>query len=160
MATVSITPDQDSVLGEIFIAAPPMRVFDALTDPNQLPQWWGQNGRYRLTTCHNDIRPGGRWESVGLGSDGKEFVASGEYVEVSPPHRLVYTWKGDWDGGAPSVVHWDLASSGDGTMVKLRHSGFAAHPEAGKRYSGGWPSVLGWMKAFVEKDENVDTRRG
>ncbi len=33
MATVAITPDQDTVFGEIFIAAPPARVFEAITDP-------------------------------------------------------------------------------------------------------------------------------
>lgn len=37
MATVAITPDQDVVTGEIFIAAPPARVFQAITDPNQMP---------------------------------------------------------------------------------------------------------------------------
>jgi uncharacterized protein YndB with AHSA1/START domain len=38
MATIEVTPDQDVITGEIFIAAPPERVFQAITDPNQMPQ--------------------------------------------------------------------------------------------------------------------------
>jgi hypothetical protein len=42
MATITVSPAQDAVTGEIFIAAPPERVFRALTDPKQAPQWWGK----------------------------------------------------------------------------------------------------------------------
>jgi uncharacterized protein YndB with AHSA1/START domain len=42
MATTAITPDQNSVVGEIFIAAPPERVFQAISDPKQMPLWWGR----------------------------------------------------------------------------------------------------------------------
>jgi uncharacterized protein YndB with AHSA1/START domain len=38
MATVAVTPDQDAVVAEIFIAAPPERVFQAITDPDQMPR--------------------------------------------------------------------------------------------------------------------------
>ena len=44
MATATITPGQDAVVAEIFIAAPPARVFQAISDPTQLPKWWGQSG--------------------------------------------------------------------------------------------------------------------
>src|SRR5438128_2273740 len=46
MATIATTSDQDTVVEEIFIAAAPARVFDAITDPNQMPQWWGRQGIY------------------------------------------------------------------------------------------------------------------
>ncbi len=44
MATAKITPDNNTVLAEIFIAAPPDRVFQALTDPAQMPLWVGSKG--------------------------------------------------------------------------------------------------------------------
>lgn len=159
MATIVVTPDQDAVMGEIHIAAPPERIFQALTDPNQLAQWWGQTGLYRLTDCRADVRPGGTWQSIGVSADGQPFQTSGEYLEVDPPHLLVYTWLADWDGGTKSTVRFEFTPSGDGTLVKLRHSGFATQPETGKHYSGGWPTVLGWMQSFVEKGETVDTRK-
>ena len=37
---------------------------------------------YRLTECKADVRPGGKWSSVGVGADGKSFVVDGEYLEI------------------------------------------------------------------------------
>lgn len=61
MTTANITPDGDTILAEVFIAAPPERVFAALTDPRQMLEWWGQKGMYRCTQFHTDVRPGGKW---------------------------------------------------------------------------------------------------
>jgi hypothetical protein len=47
---------------------------------------------------------------------------------------------------------------GTGTMVKLRHTGFAGEPKAALGHSEGWKRVLDWMQAFVEKGETVDSR--
>jgi uncharacterized protein YndB with AHSA1/START domain len=41
MATSAVTPDNDAVVAEVFIAAPPERVFQAITDPNQMPPMVG-----------------------------------------------------------------------------------------------------------------------
>ena len=60
MATAAVTPDNDAVLAEVFIAAPPERVFQAITDPQQMPLWWGQQGLYRVTEWKADVRPGGQ----------------------------------------------------------------------------------------------------
>jgi uncharacterized protein YndB with AHSA1/START domain len=88
MATVAITPDQDVVTAEIFIAAPPARVFAAITDPYQMPKWWGQQGMYKITEWKGDLRPGGKWSSVGVSVDGSSFRVGGEYLEVDPPRTL------------------------------------------------------------------------
>ncbi len=58
-ATMRVTPDQ--------IAAPPDRVFEALVDPGQILQWWGQVGVYRCTKFASDLRRGGQWRSAGVG---------------------------------------------------------------------------------------------
>jgi uncharacterized protein YndB with AHSA1/START domain len=141
MATVAITPDQESVMAEIFIAAPPERVFQAITDPNQLPLWWGQEGKYRITECQADLRPGGKWSCAGVGADGMSFRVDGEYLEVDPPRLLVHTWIASYSGISKTVVRWELEPRtvhglhrgppkiGMGTMVKLRHDGFAGIPK-------------------------------
>jgi len=100
MATVAITPDQDKITAEIFIAAPPERVFPAITDPQQMPKWWGQQGMYRITEWTGDLRPGGKWTSLGVGADGVSFRVEGEYLEVDPPRLLTYTWIASWSGSA------------------------------------------------------------
>ena len=172
MATAAVTPDQDAILAEIFVAAPPERVFEAITDPSQMPQWWGQNGLYRITEWHCDLRPGGKWGSKGVGADGKPFAVKGEYLEIDPPRLLVHTWDPSYAPGMKTTVRWELEPHsihrlqqstpqkvGTGTLVRLRHYGFAGDAQAAANHGEGWKRVLGWMQAFLESGETVDTRR-
>jgi uncharacterized protein YndB with AHSA1/START domain len=173
MATAQLTPDNDAVVAEIFVAAPPARVFQAITDPAQTAQWWGQKGMYRVTTSQADLRPGGKWVSEGVGADGTKFRVEGEYLEVDQPHRLVHTWKASFSGVAKTTVQWDLEPHdvhglhgsgphrmGTGTLVKIHHSGFAGNIQSAKDHGNGWMRVLNWMTAFVERGETVDSRPG
>lgn len=171
MATVAITPDQNTVFGEIFIAAPPARVFAALTDPSQMPRWWGHEGVYRIKEWKADLRVGGKWSSIGMGADGTPFRVDGEYLEVDPPRLLVHTWIASYSGTVKTIVRWELEPqsvhhlhpngpqrAGTGTLVKLRHEGFAGNPAAAASHSEGWTRVLGWLTGYLEKGETVDTR--
>jgi uncharacterized protein YndB with AHSA1/START domain len=171
MATARVTPDQDAVTLEIFIAAPPTRVFEAISDPKQTAQWWGQKGMYRIISSQADVRPGGKWLSQGVGEDGTEFSVAGEYLEVEPPRLLVHTWIPSYAGMQKTVVRWELEPRdvhglqhggpgrvGTGTLVKIHHSGFAGNLESAARHGEGWRRVLGWMQAFVERGETVNTR--
>lgn len=158
MATSKPTPDADEIVSEIFIAAPPERVFQALVDPAQVVRWWGQSGVYRCTEFHSDLRPAGKWASAGLDGQGKRFETSGEYLEVDPPRLLVQTWVATWTGDIKTTVRWELAPVKDGTLVRIRHSGLAAHPEIAQSYRG-WPRMLGWLQALVERGEAIDDRK-
>ena len=171
MATATITPDQNAVVAEIFIAAPPARVFEAITDPAQLPRWWGQSALYSVTRSTMDLRPGGKWRSDGVGKDGKPFYVEGEYLEVDPPRRLVHTWIGSFHPDK-TLVRWELLpqevnalhpngpkKSGTGTLVRLRHEGFGSNIESARSHGDGWTRVMGWLAAYVERGETVDTRK-
>lgn len=171
MATAQITPDNDAVTAEIFIAAPPARVFEAITDPAQTGKWWGQKGLYRVTEAKADVRRGGKWSTEGVGDDGTRFRVEGEYLEIDPPRLLVHTWNPNYSNLRNTVVRWELeprdvhglqhqgpARVGTGTVVKIRHTGFAGNIAAAQGHSQGWIRVLGWMQAFVEKGETVETR--
>jgi uncharacterized protein YndB with AHSA1/START domain len=162
MATSTITPDQNAVIAEIFIAAPPARVFQAISDPTQLPRWWGQDGLYHVTKSTMDVRPGGKWRSEGAGADGRTFYVEGEYLEVDPPRRLVHTWVSSYDTSR-TVVRWELEpqtvnslhpsgpkKSGTGTLVRVTQEGFGTNIESAKNHGEGWKRVLGWLEAFVE----------
>lgn len=172
MATVAITPDHNTIIGEIFIAAPPARVFEAITDPTQMPKWWGQEGMHRITEWKADVRPGGKWSSVGAHADGTRFTIEGEYLEVDPPRLLVLTWSPSWTGPLQTVLRWELEphavhglhpsgprKAGIGTLLKVRHEGFAGAAAALAGHTKGWTSVLGWLQGYLEKGETVDTRR-
>lgn len=159
MATATISHDQDAIQGEVHIAAPAERVFQALTDPRQLMQWWGQRGMYHHTDWKSDVRPGGMWRSEGVSDvDGKPYHVSGEYVEVDPPRLLSYTWVASWSGPLSTLVRWELEQAEGGTKVRFRHSGFAGAAGAVQGHYQGWLRVTAWMQAFVERGETVATR--
>ena len=140
--------DLDAIESEIHIAAPAERVFEALVDPAKLMQWWGQKGVYQCTSYENELRPGGKWKSVGVGPDGNRFEASGEYVEIDRPQSLEYTWTASWTGDFKTSVRWELKPTKEGTLVRIRQSGFAARPEVAQGYRG-WPRMIGWLQALL-----------
>jgi uncharacterized protein YndB with AHSA1/START domain len=70
--------------------APRGLVFDALTNPEHLPHWFGFRD-WTLPVCEIDLRPGGKWRYVMRGPDGEEMGMSGVYREIERPERLVYT---------------------------------------------------------------------
>jgi uncharacterized protein YndB with AHSA1/START domain len=158
MATVAITPAEHTIRAEIFIAAPPERVFQAITDPRQLPQWWGQKGMYRVTKFESDVRVHGKWLSVGVSETGETFEVGGEYLEVEPPSLVVYTWLASWTGALKTTVRWELDAAEGGTRVKIEHRGFAGAAEAAQSHGEGWLRVLGWMQAFAENGATIDSR--
>jgi uncharacterized protein YndB with AHSA1/START domain len=171
MATAQLTPDNDAVDVELFIAAPPARVFAAITDPQQTAKWWGQKGLYRVIEAKADVRRGGKWSTEGVGDDGTKFRVDGEYLEIDPPRLLVHTWNPSYSNLRNTVVRWELeprdvhglqghgpARVGTGTVVKIHHSGFAGDIAQAKGHGEGWTRVLSWMQAFVEKGATVETR--
>ena len=159
MTTAALTtPDQDTVQVDVFIAAPPDRVFNALVDPRQLVQWWGEKGMYRVTKLQADVRPGGKWRSDGVGEDGKPFHVEGEYVEVDPPRLLVHTWQGSYQTGPKTLVRFELGKEGTGTRVRVHHSGFAGNVKDAQDHGHGWIRVLGWMDAYLVHNQTIDQR--
>ena len=177
MATMSVTPtshlssDNDVVEAEVFIAAPPARVFEAITDPKQRSQWWGLKGLFRVSDSQSDLRLGGKWFDVGVTDDGRPFRVEGEYLEIDPPRLLVLTRVANFAGNIPTIVRWELEPRdvhglhvsgthriGTGTLVKVSHSGFAGHLDFAQSHNQGWSASLGWLQFFVEKGETMDTR--
>ena len=124
MATAQITPDQDAILAEIFIAAPPVRVFEAIADVNQRAQWWGMKGVFHVIGSTSDLRPGGKWSHDGVGPTGQKFHMEGEYLEVEPPRLLVHTRQADFVG--TGLARPEQAPEWQGAPVVWDFAGFAA----------------------------------
>jgi uncharacterized protein YndB with AHSA1/START domain len=157
MPTTIVAPDQDKLVTEIQIAAPPERVFQALSDPKQQRVWWN-NADCPLKLFEMDLRPGGKWRFVtkecSITVNGvNKFDCTGEIVEFDPPRVLAYTWIASWhdDKSRKTIVRWELTPQAGGTLVKVTHSGLAHEDVARKDYTGGWPGVLEQLKKFVEK---------
>jgi uncharacterized protein YndB with AHSA1/START domain len=135
------------VLAFVEIAAPPERVFRALTT-EEITQWWGSPLEYRTTEYTADLRPGGRWRTVGVGADGKEFAVEGVFREIDRPRRLVQTWVAPWDGGNETLITYTLDAIEGGTRVTVRHEGFGDRQESCRGHGEGWERVLAWLAKF------------
>jgi uncharacterized protein YndB with AHSA1/START domain len=149
---VNITSTDDAVIADVEIAAAPESVFAAITDPEQVVQWWGDDATYRVRKWEADLRVGGKYRSQGAGKDGQTFEVSGEYLEVNPPRVLAHTWVASY-GGQPSVVRWELKPAGTGTRLRVTHSGFRGDPQSKTMYSNGWPGVLTWLAAYAQRKQ-------
>jgi uncharacterized protein YndB with AHSA1/START domain len=156
MSATVVTPDQDAVVSEIDISAPPERVFKALTDAGDLSRWFtGPSCPPKYWKM--DARVGGHYayatnDGSVVGNAMSGFECHGEILECDPPRLLVYSWisNGHEDPSIGTLVRWELAKKGSGTHLKVTHSGLANLPAARKNYSGGWTGVVEKLKRFVE----------
>jgi uncharacterized protein YndB with AHSA1/START domain len=143
--------DGGMIKAEIEIAASPERVFRSLTDAAELEAWWGADDMYRTFDWVIDLRPGGKWSARARGADGMESTVDGEYIEVDPPRRLVYTWRPSWDDYAVTTVQYELQPTATGTRLLVTHTGFGDRAMAAAGTGEGWKRVLEWMGEYVER---------
>jgi len=155
MASMSITPDRDAISARFTSRHLPSRYFKHWLNPDKCCI---VGAGWRLSLHESDVRTGGKWRSAGEGGDSGKFTVAGEYLEVDSPRLLVYSWVASWAGNVRTTVRWELEASSKGTLVRLRHSGLAAHPEVAQSYRG-WPRMLGWLQAFIEKGETIEMRK-
>jgi uncharacterized protein YndB with AHSA1/START domain len=145
------TDTNDTIVKEIIINAPAERIFEALTDPRQRVKWWGTQGRFQATYVESDLRPGGVWLMRGLMTAGKPFTVRGEYRSIERPRLLEFTWLPDFPENAPlTFVRFELDEKDGSTTVRVTHSGFTI--DYSRENYRGWPQILAWLQAFVEKD--------
>jgi len=126
MATASKFDMKVTVLSdtEIQIArefdAPRELVFKAMTDPALLSRWWGPR-KYRTVVDELDARPGGKWRMRNIGADGDEHAFRGEFREVVPPERVVWTFEYVPLPGHISVETMTLAERDGRTLLTVRN---------------------------------------
>ncbi len=115
----SKSPSDREIVIERTLKAPRDLVFSAFTDKTQISEWWGPHG-FTTTTSEMDLRPGGNWCFTMHGPDGTDYPNTITYLEIDPPHRLVY------EHGEPAGLHdpFKVAVTFDevegGTHVTLR----------------------------------------
>ena len=118
---------------EVRIAAPPAIVFAFWTDPARMGRWMGRD-------IQLDPRPGGEFRVDYNGSD----IVRGAFVTVEPPSRIVLTWgweaPGDPTPPGASTVEVDFVPDGEGTILRLRHSGLVTDAVSG--HAEGWDYFL------------------
>lgn len=85
------TPSEQEVRMTRLFDAPRQLVWDAMSKPEHVKEWWGRLGEgYSVPVCEIDLRPGGKWRFVNRHPQG-EVAFYGEYREIEAPSRLVFT---------------------------------------------------------------------
>ncbi len=131
------TTETFAVTRELMIDASPETVWEFLVDPKKVTRWKGQSvsldpvegGEYRV-----DVIPG--------------HTARGQFVELDPPSRLVYTWGWEQGDGEPaavppgsSTVEIELVPENGGTRLVLTHRDLPSQ-EAAESHTAGWDHYL------------------
>jgi uncharacterized protein YndB with AHSA1/START domain len=150
-----VSDDRASIRIVDVFDAPREVVFAAWTEPERLKQWWGP-GFFETVFAEVDLRSGGRYELL-LEPGSLRLV--GEFREVTPPRRLVYTWR--WVQGVPdtreSLVTVEFLEAGARTEVVLVHDNFVG-PGPVDMYDEGWRSGLDKLRAFLRPKETTDAQ--
>jgi uncharacterized protein YndB with AHSA1/START domain len=131
------TAEKVSLEREIAIAASPETVWEFLVDPDKATPWMGQ-------ACSFDARPGGEYRCDVIPG----HTARGEFVELDPPNRLVFTW--GWEPGedgpnpvppGTSTIEIELTPDGDGAKLRFTHRDLPSN-EAAESHGHGWDHYL------------------
>jgi len=117
------TPSEREIVMTRDFDAPRELVFEAHSKCEHMANWWGPR-RYTLTLCEMDFRPGGAYRFVQRGDDGAEYGFRGEFREILPPERIVWTFEFEGMPGHTSVDTLTLEDLGGGKTRLTAHSLF------------------------------------
>jgi len=125
---------------------PVQQLFDAWTDPAQVMQWMGP-GEVKCVDVQVDLKVGGAYR-IHMRSDEGDHVAIGEYLELSPPDHLKFTWS--WESGAvvDTIVTLDFRPEGKGSELTLTHDNFVGQ-EAMEKHTQGWNGCLAKLTDYL-----------
>jgi len=137
----------EAVVIERTLNAPVASVWSALTDVDQMRQWY-----FDLKEFKPDV--GFEFEFI-VEHEGMKYHHLCRVTEVSPQKRIAYTWRYKDEPG-DSLVTFELFSEGENTRVKVTHTGIDTFPKtpayARKNFENGWTQFIGTeLRQFVER---------
>jgi uncharacterized protein YndB with AHSA1/START domain len=139
--------DTVAVERELLIAASPETVWDLIVDPARASSWMGLES-------WSEPEPGGVYRVEIIPGN----IVRGEYLELDPPRRVVFTWGWETETGASSVppgtttVSFELTAEGEGTRLRFVHSGLPTE-EAGASHAHGWDHYFARLAAAAAGDD-------
>ena len=139
----------ESVIVERILNAPVTRVWNALTDVDQMREWY-----FDL----KEFKPQAGFEfEFSVEHEGTTYHHLCRVTEVIPEKKIAYTWRYKSEPG-DSLVTIELFAEGDNTRLKLTHTGIESFPRtpayARKNFEQGWTAIIGTeLKQFVEQSK-------
>jgi uncharacterized protein YndB with AHSA1/START domain len=125
-------------------------VFTALTDPDALAAWWGPAG-FTTPEIELDLRVGGHYRFTMQPPDGEPFHLAGDFLEISPPARLVYTfrWEEPDEDDVETVVQLSLEDDRDATQLSLSQGRFTTEQRLAL-HTQGWSESIKKLRDFLD----------
>ena len=139
----------EAVIVERILNAPVTRVWNALTDVDQMREWY-----FDL----KEFKPQAGFEfEFSVEHEGTTYHHLCRVTEVIPEKKIAYTWRYKSEPG-DSLVTIELFAEGDNTRLKLTHTGIESFPRtpayARKNFEQGWTAIIGTeLKQFVEQSK-------
>jgi uncharacterized protein YndB with AHSA1/START domain len=134
------------------IKAPRDRVYAAWTDPRQLKQWFGPES-VQTNELIADARVGGKFRWDLTNSEGEPMTVHGEYRELQPGKKIVFTWQWEddetWEDHI-SIVSVELYDREGGTELRLTHEQLP-NKDSRDGHTRGWNSALDKLEKFLSK---------
>jgi uncharacterized protein YndB with AHSA1/START domain len=140
--------EQQTIIIERTYNAPIEKVWKALTDKDQMKEWY-----FDIPDFKPEV--GFEFEFIGKGKKGEEYLHKCKITEIIPQQKLTHSWRYDGYEGN-SFVTFELSAEGDKTHIKLTHTGLETFPAveafAKSNFVEGWTYIVGkGLKEFVER---------
>lgn len=137
--------DSNAVEREVRIAARPETIFPFFLEPEKLTRWLGASATL-------EPHPGGVFHVF----SNEQAIISGQYLEVEPFRRVVFTWGWEHENAplAPgsTTVEITLVAEGNETILRLRHTGLPSEQKSEKQ-AAGWEHYLHRLMVAAEGDD-------
>jgi uncharacterized protein YndB with AHSA1/START domain len=144
----------EAIVIERTFNAPIAQVWRALTDVNQMRQWY-----FDLKEFKPEV--GFEFEFV-VEHEGRTYHHLCRIMEAIPERKIAYTWRYKGEPGE-SLVSFELFPAGDKTRLKLTHEGLETFPQtpafARKNFEGGWTALSAELEKFLAQDAGAGVKK-
>ena len=137
-----------AIIVERLLNAPASKVWNAITDREEMKDWYFNLEEFKA-------EPGFRFQFPGGPSPEKQYLHLCEITEVIPESKITYSWKYDGYTGI-SFVNFELFPDGERTLVKLTHTGLETFPPEipdfeRHNFEAGWDEIINSsLKNYLE----------
>ncbi len=144
------TPTDREVVATRRFDAPRQLVWDCFTKPEHIRRWMLGPDGWTMPVCEVDLRKGGKWHWVWRNSaSGETMEMHGEYLEVTPPERLVHTE--NWGVEYPESINTTVFTDEDGATLTVATVLYPSKEARDKALETGMES--GWDRSYERLDE-------
>ena len=151
-----LRPGEEGLAIKRVLDAPRETVWREWTTPEAFADWYGGTAsEIPVETVSMDVRPGGSWKAtMYAGPERREIHWEGEFLEVEPPERLVFTVTdrpADKEGFLDRVTVVLIELDDGRTEMRMTQTGGGLPPEGYERAKSGWGTFFDRMQARLEE---------